>query len=111
MHLVDQVAANAQDSGYHIYTDQFYTSILLTRKLQDRQMYLTGNVQRYCKGLPKDLKRQRLKNHEKNVFRHPDDLMILCWKDKRLISILSTWNNCESETCVHRARGRREEEV
>ena len=111
LHLVDQVAAKAQGSGYHVYTDRFYTSMPLARKLQDHQMHLTGTVQKNRKGLPKDLKRLRLKNHEKKVFRHPDNLMTLCWKNKRLIFMLSTWHNCESKTSVRRVRGGREEEV
>ena len=53
----------------------------------------------------------RLQNHEKKVFRHLGNMMAVCWKDQRLIFMLSSGHNCESETCVRRVRGEREEEV
>ena len=72
---------------------------------------LTSTVQKNRKDLPKDLKRMRLQNHEKKVFRHLGNMMAVCWKDQRLIFMLNSGHNCESEICVHRVRGEREEEV
>ena len=57
------------------------------------------------------MKRLRLQNHEKKVFRHTCNLMTRSWKDKRLIFMLSSWCNCESEICVRGVRGGREEKV
>ena len=46
MHLVDQLAAQTQGSGYHIYTDRFYTSTTLAIKFLHEKMYVTGTVQK-----------------------------------------------------------------
>ena len=81
------------------------------KKLQDGQMHLTDTVQKNQKGLPKDLKRLPLQNHEKKVFRHPGNLLTLCWKNKRSIFMLRLWHICESETCMRRVRDGKEEEV
>ena len=52
-----------------------------------------------------------MKNGEKKVYRHPDNVMSLCWKDKRPIYTLSTWHNGESETTARIIRGGRREEI
>ena len=94
MHLVDQLATKG--AGYHIYTDRFYTSPTLAVQLLEAGMYTTGTVQKNRKGLPEDLKRLRLKNHETKVYRHSSKmLMALGWHDKRTVLMLSTWHRCE----------------
>ena len=45
------------------------------------------------------------------VYRHPDNVMSLCWKDKRPIYMLSTWHNGESETTSQIVGGGRREEI
>ena len=96
LHLVDQLLEKADGSGYHIYTDRFYTSILLANQLLQKQIHLTGTVQKNRVGLPSDLKKLKLKNHEINVYRHQDEVMTLAWQDKRLILMLSTWHNADT---------------
>ena len=51
-----------------------------------------------------------MKNGEK-VYQQPDNVMTLCWKDKRPILMLSTWRNGESETITRTVRGGRHKEV
>ena len=52
-----------------------------------------------------------MKNGEIKVYRHPDNVMSLCWKDKRPICMLSTWHNGESATTSRIVRGGRREEI
>ena len=112
MHLVDQLATQTEGSGYHIYTDRFYTSPTLAVKLLEEGMYATGTVQKNRKGLPEDLKRLRLKNHETKVYRHSSKmLMALGWHDKRTVLMLSTWHNAEVKTILRVIRGGQEEDV
>ena len=96
LHLVDQLLEKADGSGYHVYTDRFYTSILLANQLLQKQIHLTGTVQKNRVGLPSDLKKLKLKNHEIKVYRHQDEVMTLAWQDKRLILMLSTWHNADT---------------
>ena len=61
--------------------------------------------------MPKAYKKTKMKNGEKKVYRHPDNVVNLCWKDKRPICMLSTWHNGESETTSRIVRGGRREEI
>ena len=96
LHLVNQLLEKADGSGYHVYIDRFYTSILLANQLLQKQIHLTGTVQKNRVGLPSDLKKLKLKNHETKVYRHQDEVMTLAWQDKRLILMLSTWHNVDT---------------
>ena len=93
---MDQLLEKADGSGYHVYTDRFYTSILLANQLLQKQIHLTGTVQKNRVELPSDLKKLKLKNHEIKVYRHQDEVMTLAWQDKRLILMLSTWHNADT---------------
>ena len=44
LHLVDQVLAHAQGTGFHLYTDRYYTGMPLAEKLHELQIHLTGTV-------------------------------------------------------------------
>ena len=46
LYLVDQVLAHAQGTGFHLYTDWYYTGMPLAEKLHERQIHLTGTVQK-----------------------------------------------------------------
>ena len=80
----------------------------LAEKLLERQIHLTGTVQKNQKSLPKAFKKLKMKNSEK-VYQHLDNVMTLCWKDKRAIFMLSTWHSGKSETITRTVRGRHEE--
>ena len=51
LHLVNQLLNKTSGVGYHVYTDRYYTSVLLAKELQ-RQVYLTGTIQKNRVGLP-----------------------------------------------------------
>ena len=91
MHLVDQLATQTDGAGYHICTNRFYTSPTLAVKLLEEGVHTPGTVQKNHKGLPEDLKRSRLNNHETKVYRQfIKMLMALSWHDKRTVLMLST---------------------
>ena len=85
LHLVNQVLNKAQEAGFHVYTDRFYTSCILATQLQQQQqVHLTGTIQKNRVGL--EMKRLRLRNHNLKVYRHEDDMMSLAkaelsWQD------------------------------
>ena len=112
MHLVDQLATQTEGAEYHIYTSRFYTSPTLTVKLLEEGMHTTGTVQKSCKGLPEDLKRLRLNNHETKVYRHSRKmLMALGWHDKRTVLMLSTWHNTDVKAISRVIKGKQQEDV
>ena len=68
LHFVNQVLDKAQGSGYHVYTDRFYTSCILAAQLQERQVHLTGTIQKNRVGLPAKIKRLRLRNNDVKIY-------------------------------------------
>jgi hypothetical protein len=43
IHLAQVLEAHMSGSGYHIYTDRFYTSPHLARKLHEMKIHITGS--------------------------------------------------------------------
>ena len=110
LHLVDQLLNKTSGVGYHVYTDRYYTSVLLAKELLQRQIYLIGTIQKNRVGLPREVKQLKLRNLQWKAYRHSDDLMALGWKDKRLVLMLSSWYNADT-TLHHRWVKGKEEEI
>ena len=96
--LVGKLLAKAGGSGYHVYTDRFYTSFTLVRQLLQNGVHLTGTAQKDGVGLPIEIKRLRLRNLDMKVYQHSENVMALDWQDGRLILMLSTWHNGDTAT-------------
>ena len=78
-------------TGYHIFTDRFYTSPNLCEELRKMYFYYTGTVMVRKKGMPTDLAtKNKRKQHEVVAFRKDDNIMALQWKDKRVVTMLSS---------------------
>ena len=109
LHLVNQVLNKAQGAGFHVHTDRFYTSCILATQLQQQQVHLTGTIQKNRVGLPVEMKRLCLRNHDLKVYRHEDDMMSLAWQDRQLIVMLSTWHNANTSPHHRWVKGREED--
>ena len=80
------------DLGYHIYTDNFYTSIPLAIFLYSHRTYLTGTTWSNRRGLPEPVKRKFAKKGDiVNYRRGP--LLACGFEDKKHVIILSTYGN------------------
>ena len=110
LHLVCKLLAKVGGSGYHVYTDRFYTSYTLAKELLQNRVHLTGTVQKNRVGLPSEIKRLRLQNLQIRAYRHPEGILTLGWQDRRLILMLSTWHNVDTVP-HHRWRQGRQEDV
>ena len=91
LHLVD----NYLDNGRDLYTDNFYTCIPLAKKLIARHTDLIGTCRRNRKGLPKEVVQKKLKKGNLIVRQDSNGIMVLKWKDKRDIIMLSTRHDAE----------------
>lgn len=90
------------DQGYHLYTDNYYTSVDLARMLIARDTMLVGTVRTNRVGWPVGLKnavKNSVKNHpvikkrsEDTAWRRSTDgqVMALCHGDRKVFSLLST---------------------
>ena len=63
-------------SGYHIYTDRFYTSPQLARELHEMKIHITGTVMASRKDFPSDLKKKNLQEYE--LCAYQCDMKIMC---------------------------------
>ncbi|XP_041420032.1 piggyBac transposable element-derived protein 4-like [Xenopus laevis] len=75
--------------GYHLYVDNFYTSILLFRTLYCLDTLACGTVNRNRKGLPRDLITKKLSRGEIYALRN-DELLAIQYRDTRNVFMLTT---------------------
>ena len=83
------------DKGHALYCDRFYTSPELAMELEKQGTLLTGTVMTNRRGLPLAIKGpSSLRKGNARAYRS-GKLMLLQWKDKRLITVLSTQHSNE----------------
>lgn len=89
-----------------IYTDHFYTSVALADELLKQNMHLTGTIQANHKYLPAAIKKGAL-HLTKHVIKClcNNKIMVLAWKDKRTVLMLSTKVN-NSVSLMERRNGK-----
>lgn len=108
LHLVNALQSVTQQKGYHLYTDRFYSSVDLANELKANGVYLTGTVMLNRKGLPIKMKKKYIKNLQKHkviAFRHKQhNILALSWKDKRVVSMISTCHNSKTELVTRKIK-------
>lgn len=93
--IVMNICHNILHRGHTIYTDNWYTSINLAEKLIDCNTHLVGTLRKDRKGIPVDVKFKKLKRGELIAMQNKKGIMVLKWKDKRDIFMLSTKHSAE----------------
>ncbi|KAF9406815.1 hypothetical protein HW555_012954 [Spodoptera exigua] len=78
------------EKGHTLYTDNWYTSIDLGRKLLDKETHLVGTLRKNRKYLPKDVINGKIKKGEFRAKENEDGITCMKWKDKRDVYLLST---------------------
>ncbi|UYV72332.1 hypothetical protein LAZ67_9002674 [Cordylochernes scorpioides] len=79
--------------GYHLITDNFFTSINLAKDLLDSHTYLTGTIRTNRKGLPKTLTSAKL-GVDESLYMVNNNLLALAYKEKKSkppVKFLSTF--------------------
>lgn len=92
------------DCGRTLYVDNWYTSIELAESLNDRQTHLVGTLRANRKSNPKDVTQKKLKRGEVVSMRSFSNILVLKWKDKRDLYMLSTKHNSEMISIDHRGK-------
>ena len=67
--------------GYHVFIDNFFTSVALLKELYNSKTYATGTVRQNSKGLPKLIK-NKLEPNESAFFRQ-DFLLATSYREKK----------------------------
>lgn len=107
IHLAEKLSSGKNaGSGFHIFTDRYYTSVLLGAELKKMNMHLTGTIMGNRKGLPEGVKKGKLKlkKHDAKFFRHEDDFMVAAWKDKRDVLMFSSYCNDDIKVIERREK-------
>ena len=84
------------EKGYHLYVDNFYTSLPLFRNLYRKKTPACGTIRSNRKGFPQSLVTKKLRKGETASARN-EEVLAVKWRDKRDVYVLSTIHN---NTCV-----------
>ncbi|OTF76387.1 hypothetical protein BLA29_002549 [Euroglyphus maynei] len=105
IHLFKKLLEKIPDAkGYHMFTDRYYTSILLAQELLKMNCHLTGTIQTNRKGVPIKIKKPSFCRKKTIAFRK-NGITILSWKDKRVITMLTNYYNTEMKSTRRILRG------
>ena len=91
--------------GHHIYCDRLYSSVALVENLYRNGFHYTGTIQLNRVGIPKKAKNVRgMRPGDISAFRR-NNVLLLNWRDKRIVSMISTYNKGDEMVPVNmRAR-------
>ena len=105
--VVLRLTEHLAGAGRILFTDNFYTSPALAESLLERGSHLVGTVRTNRRGYPMQLKTD-LKNFEKHAERgetryvREGNILVQQWKDRRVVSMLSTVHRGDSHVMVTR---------
>ncbi|CAK1591154.1 unnamed protein product [Parnassius mnemosyne] len=85
------------NKGYKVYTDNYYNSVELTRKMSANKTYLCGTLQSTRKGNPKVVTSAKLMKGEM-IWRRKGEVAVCKWKDKRDVLTILNMHNPEMIT-------------
>ncbi|CAK9827592.1 PiggyBac transposable element-derived protein 4 [Anthophora retusa] len=86
------LTANPEAKGYHIFTDRYFTGIPLARELLKLSCYLTGTINTNRKYVPAVIKKPAVTKNNTVAAYRSGDILLLAWKDKRIVTILSSYD-------------------
>nr|XP_020139149.1 piggyBac transposable element-derived protein 4-like isoform X1 [Microcebus murinus]XP_020139150.1 piggyBac transposable element-derived protein 4-like isoform X1 [Microcebus murinus]XP_020139151.1 piggyBac transposable element-derived protein 4-like isoform X1 [Microcebus murinus]XP_020139152.1 piggyBac transposable element-derived protein 4-like isoform X1 [Microcebus murinus] len=85
------------DSGRVLYTDSEYTSVHLAHQLLEHSTYLVGTLRSGRKLTPTDVVQAKLNKNELIARESDTGVVILKWKDKRDVLMLSTMHGKDNK--------------
>lgn len=77
-------------TGRTLCTDNFYTNIELAHRLLNSDTHLLGTIRSNRRGLPKSIVNKKLKVGEVVAAQNPDGVVVMKWRHKRDVMLLST---------------------
>ncbi|CAI6371956.1 unnamed protein product [Macrosiphum euphorbiae] len=92
------------DCGRTLYVDNWYSSVELAEQLKTRKTHLVGTIRSNRKSNPKDVVQKKLKKGEIVSKRSDTNVLILKWKDKRDLYMISTKHTSEAVENVVRGK-------
>lgn len=104
--VVTDLVRDLQGKKYHISCDNFFTSVRLAPDLLDNELYLCGTMHSNRTDFPADLKPNkqevRALRRGESVYQQQGNIVITVWKDKKLVSFISTQCDVRGNETVRR---------
>ncbi|XP_041460062.1 piggyBac transposable element-derived protein 4-like [Lytechinus variegatus] len=108
--VVMELCKDLHHQGYKLYIDNFYTSTQLLKDLKRKGIFACGTIRCNRKGFPKEFK-DTMKQWEKDTERgemrwiRDEDVVVIQWKDKKVISVMSSYHPGNKNThCTRNTR-------
>ena len=92
-----------EGKGYLLYTDNFYSSPALFRELTERGFGACGTARKDRRGIPTFIRHTGLKKGE-IVSSVDDGVLSLKWRDKRDVTMLSTFHDAHMVEKTRRSK-------
>jgi hypothetical protein len=99
--------------GYHLFTDRNYSSVHLAQELDNRKCLTTGTIIAGRVGNPKPVRQGSTKKMKRGgtcAYRN-GNVMIMGWKDKRVVLMMSTYHDTSMEKVVTIQKGGQQKEI
>ena len=94
------------NQGYHLYVDNFYTSVPLMKHLFEKGVPATGTILETRRSFPANLKNSKewAKGKERGSMRWERDppCLVLQWVDNKVVSMITTVGNANDQVQVNR---------
>ncbi|XP_046992254.1 piggyBac transposable element-derived protein 4-like [Schistocerca americana] len=95
--IVRDMCKDLEGKRYHIYFDNFFTSVSLLQNLKDDRLFACGTIRSQRKGLPTLKTDKELQRGEFDWSVSSGGIACIKWKDKCVVMLLST---IDSPVCV-----------
>ena len=93
--------------AYHIFVDNFFSSVALSHQLLTETIYCTGRVRPNRRGFPPDLKdvaKRGLAHRGEVKMRQDGNVPVCVWQDTRPVTFMSSGHNPAHTTSITRKK-------
>ena len=101
--VVTKLVNPIRQQGHHVYTDNFYTSPQLFSDLREEGFGACGTLRLNRRGLPPAI-HEGVRKGERKAIRLDSSMLAIKWRDKRVVTVLTTIHGNEVVTVERRNR-------
>ena len=91
--VVQKLLQDLYNANYHVYMDNFFSSVQLAIKLKEKGTLMIGTTRTNRKGWPKDMKNMKKMNKEMQRGESQSEVVIgiecVVWKDRKAVAIVN----------------------
>jgi hypothetical protein len=98
--------------SYHLFTDQYHSSVQLAQEVVNRK-YQIGTITAGRVGNPKPVRQGAMKKMKSGdtCAHRSGNVLIMGWKDKRTVLMMSTYHDTSMEKMVTIQNGDQQKEI